>query len=492
MTVYLVGAGPGGPELLTVRALRLLERADLVVHDRLVDRGTLELVRAGAELVDVGKSPFVGGASQESINALLIERGRSELVVRLKGGDPYVFGRGGEEALALESAGVAYEVVPGVSAVAAVPAAAGVPLTMRKLTSTVVVVTGHDPDGATSSPIAWDALGGDAATIVFVMAVAQRAEIAKRLIAAGRSPSTPAVVIERGATPELVSHRTTLSELGALAVTSPATIVVGEVASLELASIEARQLHGRRIALTRARGESAELADLLADAGARVLEVPTIELARDADGLDALRVALGGELPAWIVCTSPHGAEALFEAVLDARALGGVRVGAVGPATAARLLSFGVRADLVASPASVKGLLEGFPRPELGDARVVYPRARGASPELAEGLRAIGYDVDDPVVYETRPRRVDPTERDELLGADAIVLSSPSALLGLLGAVARFEIQAALVTIGPTTSAAVRAEGLVVAAESAEPSAEALLVAVRSLLGPRGGGSLHS
>ena len=260
MTVYLVGAGPGDPGLVTVRGAELMACAGAVVHDRLVSPAVLRLA-CSAELYDVGKRPGAAadrssaGIRQAEINALLTELGRRlDVVVRLKGGDPYVFGRGGEEALALEAAGIEYEVVPGVSAINGVPAYAGIPLTHRGMSASFTVVTGHGADGTASggpAPVDWDALGHLGGTLVVLMGVEHRAEIAARLMAGGRKPSTPVAVVEQGTLPGQRTTRTTLACLGELEAVAPATIVVGEVASLELSWYESKPLFGWRVAVTR-------------------------------------------------------------------------------------------------------------------------------------------------------------------------------------------------------------------------------------------------
>ena len=237
MTVYLVGAGPGDPGLMTLRGAQLIGRADAVIHDRLVDAGVLEMASPHAEIIDVGKRAGSTEMTQEQINALLIERGRrGDLVVRLKGGDPYIFARGGEEAVALQAAGIPYAVVPGVSALAAVPSAAGVPLTMRGIASSVTVVTGHDPD-ALEQGISFAALAA-AETLVILMGYGQRGELATRLIAAGKAPNTKVLVVESGTMPDQRSTCTTLDRLASVVAAGPVTIVVGEVAGMSLAGWE--------------------------------------------------------------------------------------------------------------------------------------------------------------------------------------------------------------------------------------------------------------
>jgi uroporphyrinogen III methyltransferase / synthase len=481
VTVYLVGAGPGDPDLLTVRGLELLLRADVVVHDRLIDARTLALVHARAELIDVGKSPFGPGADQDEINALLVARGREEEVVRLKGGDPYVFGRGAEEALALEAAGVPYVVVPGVSSIAAVPAAAGIPLTLRGVTSTVVVVTGHDPNGRASAPVDWAGIGRGDATIVVFMAVAQRAEIAKHLLVAGRPANTPVAAIEHGTTPEQRTLRSTLGDLGDLEVNHPATLVIGAVAAATLASIEHRPLHGLQVVVTRPVAEAAPFAEALTVAGARAVIAPTIEIASAPDGGAALADALSDRTGIeWVVCTSGNGVDALIAALPDARALGAVLVAAVGPSTAQRLHAAGIRADLIADPPSASGLLAMFPPPTRQDARLVYPKASLAGDALERGLGALGYAVEAPIAYTSRSRPLTADEVAAVRASDAIVIASGSAVAELVASIAPGDLPA-VVTIGPATSQAARAAGVRVAGEAEVPSPAGIVAALIGL-----------
>ena len=295
MTVYLVGAGPGDPGLLTRRGADLLARADVVVYDRLVDAALLALAPPGALLVDAGRAG--GGASagtgrQEEIDALLaLHGGQGRTVVRLKGGDPFLFGRGGEEAEALTRAGVAWEVVPGVSSATAVPAYAGVPVTHRGLSTSVTVVTGQ-VGGSGGGGVDWEALARIDGTLVVLMGMANRAEIARRLVAGGRPADTPVAVVEWGTTPGQRTARTTLAGLADVALGAPAVVVVGPVAGLDLTWAPDRPLAGTTVVVTRARGRAAPLTAALQAAGARVVEVPVVEIADPDDG--GCRPAAGG------------------------------------------------------------------------------------------------------------------------------------------------------------------------------------------------------
>jgi uroporphyrinogen III methyltransferase/synthase len=363
VTVYLVGAGPGDPGLLTVRAAAVLARADVVVHDRLAEPSLLDLAPAGAERIDVGKAPGAPVAQAE-INDLLVERGRAGAeVVRLKGGDPFVFGRGGEEALALAAAGVRFEVVPGITSAIAVPAYAGVPVTHRGLATSFTVVTGHSRH-AVDTETHWESLAAVGGTIIILMGVAHRGEISRRLLAGGLDPATPVAAVTWGTRPAQRSIRTTLSLLATIPLQPPATIVVGAVAGLDLAWYEQGPLFGRTIVVTRARSQASDLTAQLAALGAEVIEAPTIAIAPPADDGVALARAAAGVVDgryAWVVFTSANAVSRLADLIPDARAWAGTRIAAVGPATAEALGSYRLIADLVPARALAEGLVEEFP-----------------------------------------------------------------------------------------------------------------------------------
>ena len=367
MTVYLVGAGPGDPGLLTVRADEVLRRADVVVYDRLSVEALLDLAPTTAERISVGKAPGRVTMPQADINALLVERGRTgATVVRLKGGDPFVFARGGEEAAALAEAGVPFEIVPGITSAIAVPAYAGIPVTLRHSSTSFTVITGHeDPAAGADGSVDWRAVAQVGGTIVILMGVARIARIAEELIAGGLDPATPVAAVRWGTRPEQQTVRATLATIGAESLGTPSVIVVGEVAAVDLAWFERRPLFGKRVVVTRTRQQASTLSRALREAGAEPIEVPVIEIADPADGGAALRDAVTrlGTYD-WVVVTSPNGAArllaALDEAGLDARAFGAARVAAIGPATAAALASGGIRADLVPEQYVAESLLDAM------------------------------------------------------------------------------------------------------------------------------------
>ena len=470
MTVSLVGAGPGDPGLLTVRGAELLRAADIVVHDRLSDSSLLDLAPPGAQRIAVGKSPRGPSTSQDDINALLVEKGRAGLaVVRLKGGDPFVFGRGGEEAAALAAAGVEFEVVPGISSAVAVPAYAGVPVTHRGIATSFTVVTGTGAPWA-SSETDWEAVARVGGTIVILMGVATRDVIAARLMTGGLPGTTPVVVTRWGTRAQQRTVRTTLAALGQAEVEAPAVIVVGEVAGLELSWFERRPLFGRRVIVTRAREQALPLVTRLRGLGADVVEAPVIAIA-DGEALDSVAARLHEY--DWVVFTSVNAVDRLLACVRDARAFGGASVAAIGSATADALAARNLVADLVPERFVADALVEAFPA---GDGTVLLPQAGDARSVLADGLRAKGWSVDAVVAYRTVPVTPPAVE------ADAITFTSSSTVTNWVAS--GVPVPPVVVTIGPVSTATAEERGLTVAAE-ADPStvdglADAVVRALRS------------
>ncbi|MGH2966619.1 MAG: uroporphyrinogen-III C-methyltransferase, partial [Solirubrobacterales bacterium] len=356
--VYLVGAGPGDPGLMTLRAADLLADADTVLYDRLIPSSALARARPDAELVYVGKEPGSAQLPQEEIERLMIDRARAgRVVVRLKGGDPFVFGRGGEEAEALAGAGVEFEVVPGVTAGVAAPAYAGIPVTHRDEASAVAFVTGHEDPAKDGSALDWNALAAFPGTLVLYMGLKRLPEIAEHLIAAGRDGGEPAAAVERGTTPAQRTVTATLAELPAAAADAgigpPAVILTGAVAARRetIGWLERRPLHGRTVVVTRARAQASGLAATLAALGSEVVELPAIRIVPRIDAPEVREAARSIHAYALVCLTSPNGARLLFEALdaagRDARALANATIAAIGPSTAAELADHGIRADIV-------------------------------------------------------------------------------------------------------------------------------------------------
>jgi uroporphyrinogen III methyltransferase/synthase len=487
VTVYLVGAGPGDPGLITLRGADLLRGADVVVYDRLVHPSLVDLAPFGAERVYVGKAPGEAEIDQAAINDLLVERGRDTgTVVRLKGGDPFVFGRGGEEAEALAAAGVPFEVVPGITSAVAAPAYAGVPVTHRGRSTHFTVVTGHEDPAKDAGHVDWEALARAGGTLVILMGAGRVAEIAERLVAGGRPADTPVAAVRHGTRPDQQTVRATLATVANARVEAPAAIVVGEVAALDLAWFETRPLFGRCVVVTRAREQASELRHRLEALGAGVVELPAIEIepldvsVPDLDRYD------------WLVFTSANGVAAFFDrglapGGLDARALAARRVAAIGPGTAAALAARGVRADLVPTRFVAESLLDAFPLPSRAGARVLLARAEQARDVLPEGLEDRGYAVDVLPVYRTvtaapDPRALDRVRRGEV---DAITFTSSSTvnnLCDLLGELP--DPQPLVASIGPVTSQTAKARGLRVDVEASEHTVEGLVTALLAALAP--------
>jgi uroporphyrinogen III methyltransferase/synthase len=473
MPVALVGAGPGDPGLLTRRGAELLAAADVVLYDSLAEVSLLDLAPAAAERHFVGKRP---GAPmpQDEINSLLVSHGQAgRRVVRLKGGDPFVFGRGGEEAEALAVAGVPFEVVPGVTSAVAVPAYAGIPVTHRGLATSFTVVTGHSRH-AVDADTNWDALAQVGGTIVVLMGVAHRAAIAERLQAGGLPGDTPVAAVQWGTRPDQRTIRTTLSGLPAVDLEPPAVIVIGAVAGLDLTWYESRPLFGRRIVVTRARDQASSAAARLRELGADAVELPTIAIADPADGGAALRAA-AGRLAAfdWVVFTSANAVDRTLALVRDARAFGAAQVAAVGPATADALARHGVVADLVPDRFVAEGLLAVWPA---GPGRVLLPRAAVARDVLPDGLRARGWDVEVVDAYRTVAAQPSEDERAAAAGADAVMFSSSSTVANFMAM--GIPVPPVVACIGPVTARAAEAAGLRVDAVADESTVESLVGAL--------------
>jgi uroporphyrinogen III methyltransferase/synthase len=456
-TVYLVGAGPGDPGLLTVRAVELIAAADVVLYDRLIPPEALAHARADAQIVYVGKEGEGPQFPQDDTHALLLEHARAgRTVVRLKGGDPFVFGRGGEEALVLAEAGIPFEVVPGVTAGVAAPAYAGIPVTHRETASGVAFVTGHEDPAKPDSAIDWAALARFPGTLVFYMGVRTLPRIAERLVAEGRPAEQAVAVVERGTLPGQRTLLATLADVAERAAAeklrAPAITLVGDVARLreDLAWVESRPLHGRTVAVTRARAQASPLAARLRALGAAVVEAPAIRIA-------ALDTPVPPVRDYDLVCvTSPNGADLLLDRLRDARELAGVTVAAIGPGTARALRARGVEPDVVPERAVAEGLVEALA--DVPVERALIARAAEGRDVLPDALRGRGAHVDFVALYETVAEPLDEETRAAAAAADYLLFTSASSV--------RFYARAGgslngprLVSIGPATSEALREHG---------------------------------
>jgi len=494
--VWLVGAGPGDPGLITVRGRDLLAQADVVLYDALSHPALLELCPPSAELRDVGKRGGTKNPSQDWITSQLIDLAQSgRNVVRLKGGDPSLFARGAEEALALARAGVEFEIVPGVSSPVAAAAYAGIPLTHRDLSSSVTFITGSDREGRTWSPDAWRRLATATETIIVLMGMQRIDAITRALIDGGRSPETPAAVVQWAARPAQRVVTAPLSQIAraahAAGLSNPALIMVGDVVSLreELRWYDRQPLFGRRLLVPRPEHQAAATAEAIRRRGAEPIVIASIEIAPPPDP-EALRSAARGvQNYDFCLFTSANGVERFFAALTevgrDARAFGSCKVGAIGPKTAQSLVPHGIVADLVAREFVGEALARDIL--EIGSVRrVLIPRALVAREELPELLRAGGMTVDVVPAYETRPaggphrqRLVELLEQGEL---DVVLFTSSStvdSLIELLGPnAAGLLSRVTLAAIGPITCATAQRHGLEVAVAAETYTVEGLLDAL--------------
>jgi uroporphyrinogen III methyltransferase/synthase len=488
--VYLVGAGPGDPGLMTARSLELIADADSIYYDRLIPDGALDGAGEDAELIYVGKQPGVPSVPQDEIGERLIEAAKAgRSVVRLKGGDPFVFGRGGEEGEALRAAGVEFEVVPGVTAGVAATAYAGIPVTHRDDASAVAFVTGHEDPEKAETALDWPALAAFPGTLVFYMGVKRLSENAASLIAGGRDPEQPAAAIERGTWP---GQRTVTATLGTIAasvereaIKAPALIVIGDVAARreELHWLERRPLHGRTVVVTRARAQASGVAKTLQGLGAQVVELPAIRI-ESLTGTEEARAAAKAIGDYDLIClTSPNGVKLLFEAIsdagLDARALAGATVAAIGPGTARALAAEGIAADVIPERFVAEALVEVLEDVEVDGKRVLIARAAEARDVLPDALRERGARVDVVALYETVREAPDEKAITAAQGADYVTFTSSSTVKNLIEALGeRFPAAARIVSIGPVTSETVREACLEVAVEADRHDVEGLLSAL--------------
>ncbi|MDP9486538.1 MAG: uroporphyrinogen-III C-methyltransferase [Actinomycetota bacterium] len=501
--IYLIGSGPGDPGLFTVKGVRCMEEADAVVYDRLAPEALLRYAKPGAERIYVGKRPGNPTMSQEEINARLVELGRAgKTVVRLKGGDPYIFGRGGEEALALIAAGLPFEVVPGVTSGVAAPAYAGIPVTHRNVSTSVAFVTGHEDPTKGHSDVDWRRIANAAETLVLYMGVGRLGEISAELVAAGRSPETPVACVRWGTVPEQQTVTGTLEDIAGRVVEAnlkpPAITVVGDVVALREAGLdwyERRPLFGRRVVVTRARAQAGELSVELERLGAEVYEFPTIEI-RAPEDLGPLDAAIGAlDSFGWIVFTSVNGVEAFLGRLrhrgLDLRAVPRrARVAAIGPATARRIEEVGLRVDLVPEEYRAEALIEVLEAGSLAGERVLIPRAKVAREILPEKLREAGAEVVVAPAYETVPSsegREELARRLEAGEVDCVTFTASSTVENFVGAfgaegASRMLSETRVVCIGPITAETTRGHGLRVDAEAKEYTIPGLVEAVADLL----------
>lgn len=495
MSVYLVGAGPGDPGLLTLKGQELLESADVVVYDHLANDILLELVRPGTEVVYVGKTPGRHALAQDAVNALLVERGKQgKKVVRLKGGDPFVFGRGGEEALALSEAGVEFEVVPGVTSAIAAAAYAGIPVTMRGVASSVCIITGHDAISGEGAAHNWEALSKGPDTLVVLMGLATLDVVCGNLVRAGMAPDRPAALVHWGTTPR---HRVLVSTVDRIgqeakeaAFTAPSALIIGDVVRMreKLGWFEKKPLLGMGVVVTRTREQARETRSRLEALGAQVFSFPTIAVAPMPD--DPLKAAVG-HLSSydWVIFTSENGVECFFAVLadmnLDARAFASTKIAAMGPRTAQALRARGLLADFVPEKYVAESMVEGLAKKGLEGKRVLIARARVARQVLPERLVEAGAIVTALPIYETLPVFDDTRDLlDHLEAGDVhcVTFMSSSAVRNFFERIPpdvmrRFP-DVWFACIGPVTAATLAGYGFKSAVEPEEYTIPALVAAI--------------
>jgi uroporphyrinogen III methyltransferase/synthase len=501
--VSLIGAGPGDPGLLTLRGAAALAAADAVVYDYLANPALLARARPEAEQIYVGKRAGAHSRTQDEINALLVERATSgQRIARLKGGDPFVFGRGGEEALALVKAGISFEVIPGVTSAVAAPAYAGIPITHRGLASSFAVITGHEDPTKDESALNWQHLATGVDTLVFLMGVGRLAHIVDQLVAHGRAQNTPVALVRWGT---MTSQVTVLGSLSNIVqkvrqanLKPPAVIVVGQVASLRehLQWFEDRPLFGHRILVTRTREQASALSARLRDLGADPVELPTIRVAAAESWAPLDRAVKHLSEFDWIIFTSTNGVryfwDRLHHAGLDARALNGVRLAAIGPATAAALESYGIRPDYVPQEYVAEAIAAGLP--DIRGQGVLLPRADIARPALAVALREAGAEVEEVTAYRTLRAQAQPGDLHDLLQEITAATFTSSSTVRNLAAMAEdagIDLLQALdgvlvVCIGPITAQTARELGLNVEVMATEYTIDGLVKALVEHVLPAG------
>jgi uroporphyrinogen III methyltransferase/synthase len=495
--VYLVGAGPGDPGLITVRGRDLLTTCDAIVYDALVNPLLIESSRlartSDVERIFVGKRGGAPSMEQSAITAILVRLAlEGKHVVRLKGGDSFVFGRGGEEAIALAQAGIDFEIVPGITAGVAAPAYAGIPVTHRGIATSVTFITGHEDPGKDKDQTDWAALARAGGTLVLYMGVSRLGKIADALIAGGRSRDTPAALIEWGTYPHQRTVTATLETLSAVAarekVIAPSIAVVGDVVALreEIGWFDRRPLFGRTIVVTRAREQQSQLRVWLEAAGATVIEAPAIRI-EPLDQAPLRRALADISNYQWLVVTSRNAAELIWSALrelgLDARALAATKLCAVGPATASALLEHGLAVDVIPERYVAEGVIEKLrERDDVRGARLLFARAAGARDLLPAALREMGATVDEVEIYAAVP---DLSGLDTLRDAvdagrvDLVTFTSASTVryfVEALGAERARSMRGA--SMGPITSDAARTLGVPIEVEAPESTIASLVGAI--------------
>ena len=493
--VYLVGAGPGDLGLVTLRAKECIEQADVIVYDHLANPEMLGWAREDAEIIYAGKEAGKHALKQDEINALLIEKAREgKQVVRLKGGDPFVFGRGAEEAKAVVDAGIAFEIVPGITSAIAGPAYAGIPVTNRAQNSHVTFFTGHEDPAKTQSSIDYAALAKLGGTQVMLMGVERIEAIAQRMMEQGARKDLPVALVRWATTGRQETLVGTLENIaqrvGDLGFEAPAVAVFGDVVALRenLSWYEKRALSGKRIVVTRTRKQASELSNRLRALGAEIVELPTIRIEPPTDLREFAELVQDAHSYDWIVFTSPNGVEAFFEMFFklydDAREIGGVRIAAIGPATAQRVKDYHLHVNLQPEEFVAEAIVREFAKQGgVENLRILIARAEKARDVLPKELSGLGAIVDEGFAYRTVPETRDATgARRRLLeeGADLITFTSSSAVENFVALGLPWPKGMQVASIGPVTSKTAREQGLKIDIQARQYDIEGLVEAIRS------------
>ncbi|MBI4765519.1 MAG: uroporphyrinogen-III C-methyltransferase [Deltaproteobacteria bacterium] len=501
--VFLVGAGPGDPGLITLKGARLLQQAEVVIYDFLASPELLRHVSKAAEIIYVGKKGGDHTLPQNEINQLIIDKALlGKRVVRLKGGDPFIFGRGGEEAEELAKAGIPFEIVPGVTSAIAVPAYAGIPLTHRRYNTGVAFFTGHEDPTKEALVPGLEKQTGKAETLVYLMGVKNLPSIVEGLLQEGLESQTPAALIRWGTTSNQKTIAGTLETIvqkaEEAALTPPAIFVVGKVIELRdtLNWFERRPLFGRTIVVTRTRDQASELVNRLNDLGADCLEFPTIRIVPPSDWSPLDQALRRIEDYHWIFFTSPNGVRFFLDRMeylhLDLRSLKGIKIGVIGPATAQALSEYHLQADLIPEKFQAEYLLEALSHTPLANQKVLIPRAEQAREILPEGLRQMGAEVLVVSAYQTLPSEEGKEELEKKLAQgliDCLTFTSSSTVINFLTLFPRQEIlsllkKVTIACIGPITAQTARNNGLQVPIVAEEYTIPGLVTAIEKYYDP--------
>lgn len=489
---YLTGGGPGDPGLVTLRAKHVISIADVLIHDALVSPELLTWVKPDCELIHVGKRAGDHTLSQDEINSLIVAQTKAgKTVVRLKGGDPMIFGRGGEEAAELATAGVRFEIIPGISSSIAGPAYAGIPVTHRAHNTQLTIFTGHEDPSKQESSIDYPLLAQSPGTKVFLMGMSRLKEITAKLLEHGANPQTPAALVRWATTPRQQTLTGTLTDIAARATQadfgSPAVAILGDVV-LERETInwfENRPLFGKRIVVTRTREQASALSHSLRELGADVIELPTIRIEHPTDRIGFAETVTHAHEYDWLVFTSPNGVERFFRAFYatyeDARSLGNPRIAAIGPGTAAKIREYRFAVDLIPEKYVAEGLIEAFEKISVENLTMLWIRAEESRDVIADGLIKLGAIVDECIAYRTVPETMDSTgalQRLREQGADIVTFTSASTVDHFMALGIPWPEGCEAASIGPITSTALQKHGIPATIEARHHDIPGLIAAI--------------